>query len=103
MDVKDYCSSVEIELTGWKAKLYDAIVKTDKIAGKHREKILDNIGDLKILISDLEERINELKTECPSRWSPDKKKIDKGTVDMRAKYEETMEYIGKSSPVSIPG
>jgi hypothetical protein len=44
-----------------------------------------------------------LKTECPSKWSSDKKKIDKGTVDMRAKYEETMEYIGKSSPVSIPG
>ncbi len=103
MDVKDYCSGLEIELTGWKAKLYDTIVKTDKLAGKHREKILGNIGDLKILISDLEERISSLKTECPSKWSPDKKKIDKGTVDMRAKYEETMEYIGKSSPVSIPG
>jgi len=103
MDVKDYCSSLEIELTGWKAKLYDAIVKTDKLAGKHREKILGNIGDIKILISELEERINLLKTECPSKWSPDKKKIDKGSVDIRAKYEETMEYIGKSSPVSIPG
>jgi len=94
---------LEIELTGWKAKLYDTIVTTDKLAGKHREKILGNIGDIKILISELEERINSLKTECPSKWSPDKKKIDKGSVDIRAKYEETMESIGKSSPVSIPG
>ena len=29
--------------------------------------------------------------------------IEDGTVDMRGKYEETMDYIGKSSPVSIPG
>jgi SHS2 domain-containing protein len=103
MDVKDYCSSLEIELTGWKAKLYDAIVKTEKLSGKHREKILANIGDMKTLISDLEDRIYQLKTECPAKWSPEKKKIDKGHIDMRAKYEETMEYIGKASPVSIPG
>jgi hypothetical protein len=32
-----------------------------------------------------------------------KKDIDDGSVDMRSKYEETMEYIGKASPVSIPG
>ena len=25
MDVKSYCDSVGIELTGWKAKLYDVI------------------------------------------------------------------------------
>jgi len=32
-----------------------------------------------------------------------KKNIDGGTIDMRGKYEETMEYIGKHSPVSIAG
>jgi hypothetical protein len=103
MDVKDFCSGIEIELTGWKAKLYDAIVKTEKLSGKDKDKILSNIGDLKILVSDLDERINLLKTECPAEWSPMKKEIDKGTVDMRSKYEETMEFIGKASPVSIPG
>ncbi|RJP84144.1 MAG: hypothetical protein C4518_19770 [Desulfobacteraceae bacterium] len=103
MDVKDYCSSTNIELTGWKAKLYDVIVKTEKLAGKDREKILGNIGDLKILVSELEDRIKLLETECPSEWSPQKKEIDQGTVDMRSKYEETMEFIGQASPVSIPG
>jgi hypothetical protein len=32
-----------------------------------------------------------------------KQEIDKGHVNMRSKYEETMEEIGKSAPVSIPG
>ena len=61
MDVKDYCSGLEVELMAWKAKLYDAIVKTDKLEGKDREKILGNIGDLKILVSDLEDRIQLLR------------------------------------------
>jgi hypothetical protein len=103
MDVKDYCAGLEVELMAWKAKLYDAIVKTDKLEGKDREKILGNIGDLKILVSDLEDRIQLLKTECPSDWSPQKKQIDDGHVDMRSKYDETMEFIGKASPVSIAG
>jgi hypothetical protein len=32
-----------------------------------------------------------------------KSEIEKGSVDMRGKYDETMAYIGKASPVSIPG
>jgi len=45
----------------------------------------------------------QLKTECPADWSPIKTEIDEGSIDMRGKYEETMEYIGKAAPVSIPG
>jgi hypothetical protein len=48
-------------------------------------------------------RLEQLKVECPTDWSPMKKDIDQGHIDMRSKYEETMEEIGKSSPVSIPG
>ena len=103
MDVKDFCSGLEMELIAWKAKLYDAIVKTDKLAGNERDKVLANIGDLKILVADLEDRIQVLKTECPADWSPNKKAIEEGHVDMRSKYEETMEFIGQASPVSIPG
>ena len=35
--------------------------------------------------------------------TPIKKEIENGSVDMRGKYEETMEFIGKAAPVSIPG
>ncbi len=31
MDVKDYCHSMEIELNGWKAKMYNMIRKVDKL------------------------------------------------------------------------
>ncbi len=51
----------------------------------------------------MEDRIHKLETECPTEWSPIKKEIDEAHVDMRGRYEETMEAIGKAAPVSIPG
>ncbi len=103
MDVKDYCKGVETELTSWKAKLYDVNRKMEKLPGGEREKVLANIGDLNNLLTEMEDRIEKLKNECPTEWSPVKKEIEDAHVDMRSKYEETLEYIGKAAPVSIPG
>ena len=103
MDVKDYCKGMETEMTAWKAKLYDVMRKVDTLGSAEKEKILPNIEDLHMFLEEMTDRIEKLKTECPSDWSPDKKEIEEGSIDMRGKYEETMEYIGKSSPVSIAG
>ena len=42
MDVLDYCKGMEMELTAWKAKLYDLTRKVDKLS--------DDIGGNKIEI-----------------------------------------------------
>jgi hypothetical protein len=103
MNVVDYCKGMEMELIAWKAKMYDLTRKVESLGSKEREKVLPNVQDLNILITEMSNRIEQLKNECPTEWSPQKKDIDKGSVDMRGKYEETMEYIGKYAPVSIPG
>ena len=103
MDVRDYCRGMEAELTAWKAKLYDLTRKLDKLGSAEKEKILPNVEDLHIFMTEMSDRIENLKNECPTEWSPQKKEIEEGHVDMRSKYEETMEYIGKAAPVSIPG
>ena len=103
MDVVDYCKGIETEMTAWKAKLYDVMRKVDKLGSAGKEKVLPNIEDLHMLLEEMSDRVQSLKTECPSDWSPIKKEIDNGSTDMRGKYEETMEYIGKAAPVSIPG
>ena len=103
MDVKDFCKGMENEMTAWKAKLYDTMRKVDRLGTAEKEKMLANVEDLHMLLQEMSDRVEQLKTECPSDWSPMKKDIDKGTIDMRSKYEETMEAIGKASPVSIPG
>ena len=103
MDVLDYCKGMEMELTAWKAKLYDLTRKVDKLSSGDKQRMLGNIGDLHNLLTEFEDRIEKLKTECPSEWSPQKTEIEEGHVDMRSKYEETMAEIGKAAPVSIPG
>ena len=103
MDVQDYCKSMETEMTAWKAKLYDVMRKVDKLGTAEKEKILPNIEDLHMLLEEMSDRVTKLKTECPSEWSPMKNEIEEGSVDMRGKFEETMEFIGKAAPVSIPG
>jgi predicted nuclease with TOPRIM domain len=103
MDIQDYCKGMESEMTAWKAKLYDVMRKVDSLGSAEKEKVLPNIEDLHMLLGEMGDRVEKLKTECPSDWSPMKKEIEGGSVDMRGKYEETMEYVGKASPVSIPG
>lgn len=103
MDALDFCKGIEIELTAWKAKMYDVIRKMDRLQSGDKEKVLPNIQDMNIIITELEDKIASLKTECPANWSPQKKEIDDAHIDMRSRYEETMELIGKAAPVSIPG
>jgi hypothetical protein len=103
MDVMDYCKGMETEMTAWKAKFYDVMRKVDSLGSADKEKLLPNIEDLHMLLEEMADRVEKLKTECPSDWSPMKAEIEDGSVDMRGKYEETMEYIGKAAPVSIPG
>ena len=39
MDVKSYCESIGSELTGWKAKLYDVIRRSEKLPGTEKENV----------------------------------------------------------------
>ena len=76
MDVESYCDNVAIELTGWKAKIYDIMRKLDKLPSGDKAEILGNINDLHVLVEELEDRIDRLRNECPSDWSPDKIELE---------------------------
>ncbi len=103
MDVKDFCDGLDAEMTAWKAKLYDVMRKIDRLGTAEKQKMLANVEDLHMLLTEMSDRVEQLRRECPADWSPVKKEIEEGGVNMRAKYEETMELIGKAAPVSIPG
>jgi hypothetical protein len=94
---------METELTGWKARMYDVVRKVDTLDCAEKDRILSSVGDLHILLEELAARIDELRKECPTAWSPFRDDMDEAHVDMRSKYEETMELIGRHAPVSVPG
>lgn len=93
MDVMDYCKNMEIELTGWKAKLFDAMNKIDKLPTGSKEKMFPQIEELKMIVSDLEDRVTKLKTECPSEWSPVQKEVDDKVDTLRGKYGEVLKVM----------
>jgi hypothetical protein len=103
MELNDYCKYMSMELTAWKAKMYDVVRRVDKLGTAEKEKVLANVEDLHMLVAEMEDRVDKLTKECPTEWSPIKNEIDNAHVDMRSKYENTMAYIGKAAPVSIPG
>lgn len=103
MDVRDYCKGTELELTAWKARLYDMSRKFDLLPSGDKERVLQNVEDLHIIVQELEDRISQLQNECPAQWDPVVHQIETAHVDMRAKYEQTIDDIGRFAPVSIPG
>jgi len=96
MDVRDYCNGAEIELTVWKARLYDLFRRLNKLPTADREKLHGAMEDMHKIISDLNARIGQLRTECPAEWSPQKKEIDDRYVDIWTKYERLVKSVGKT-------
>jgi hypothetical protein len=76
MDVESYCDNLTIELTGWKAKIYDIMRKLDKLPSGDKGKILGNVNDLHVLVEEMDDRIERLRNQCPSDWSPDKVELE---------------------------
>ena len=93
MDAKNYCRSIEVELYGWKAKMYDMVRKVDKLRSSEKEKVLAKVEELHNNIADMERLIEQLQTECPLDFGSEKKQIEDTNADMKKRYEETMSAV----------
>ena len=85
MELKDYCSNLSSELTGWKAKAYDIVRRLDKVSSGEKAKVVDQVRDLHILVEELEDRIERLRRECPTVWSPDQIEIEQKLSSLKGK------------------
>ena len=104
MEVKDYCSNVDMELTLWKAKIFDTIRKADQLGSAELEKILPNIQDLKMVVTELEDRIHQLRVECPLEWMPIRVEIEGVKGNLTNTFDEVIEYIGgRAATVDVHG
>jgi len=88
MDVKDYCRNVETELTAWKAKLYNVIRQMDKLSTGEKQRMYEKINGLHIIMTELDDRLDKLRTSCPTEWSPERKAIKGQLADLGSKYED---------------
>jgi hypothetical protein len=95
MDVKTYCDNVGIELTGWKAKLYDIIRKADKLPQADKEKVEPMVVELNAIVDDLGERLEFLVRECPTDWSEHKTEIEGGISRLNQKWKTVWGVMGE--------
>ena len=93
MDAKNYCRSIEVELYGWKAKMYDMVRKVDKLRRSDKEKILARVEELHQNIADMERLIEQLQTECPIEFGSEKKQIEATGAGMKQQYEDAMSAV----------
>lgn len=93
MDVMDYCKNVHVELTGWKAKIYDVMRKMDSLSSGDKEKALPAVNDLHIVVEELTDRLSQLERECPSEWSPMREEIQNKLQALGYKWEEAWQNI----------
>ena len=93
MEVKDYCKAIDVELYGWKAKMYDMVRKVDKLRGSEKEQVASKVEALHNHISEMERIIEQLQTECPVEFGPQKKQIEESTDGMKKKYEDAMAAV----------
>ena len=88
MNVKDYCKTLESELVVWKAKVYDIVARLDKVSSGDKQKVIDQVRDLHVLIEELDDRINRLERECPTEWGPDKIELEQKIHKISTKWED---------------
>jgi len=100
MELKDYCKNLAIELTGWKAKMYDVARKMDKLSTGERAKVVNEMNEMHMIIEQLTDRIERLTKECPTQWGPDELEMNSQSTALRIKLEEVSKSV---SPSDIGG
>jgi hypothetical protein len=90
---------MEMELTAWKAILYDITRKIEQVPGSEKQKILPNIEDLHILVAEMDQRIDDIRENCTPDMGiddirTDREKFDATMKNFRVKAEDAIQVLG---------
>ena len=93
MELQDYCNNVQIELTGWKAKVDDVMRKLDKVDTGDKGNIVSLVNDIHIIVEGLSDRISQLERECPTEWFPEREAIQNKLQALDYKWDEAWQGV----------
>ena len=65
MDMRRFCNTLSIELSSWRSKLYDVISHVETLPPSDRQHVAPDINTLRALISEIDDSLREMKTDCP--------------------------------------
>lgn len=93
MEIKDYCKNMDMELTLWKAKLYDVMNKMDKLPTGRKQRMYEEVNGLHILMTELDDRVEALRKECPTEWGLAHSGITSKFEELGIKYNDTSKEL----------
>ena len=70
MNAKEFCGGLSFELAGWKDRMYGIIGHVETLPALDRQYFSPDVNALRVIISEVEDSIRRLQTECPR--GPDK-------------------------------
>jgi hypothetical protein len=99
MNAMNCCKTMEAELTAWKANVYDIVRKMEALPGGERERISPNIEDLHMLITEMEDRIDQIRENCTPETGiddirTDREKFNASLGTLRVTAEDAMRGLG---------
>jgi len=99
MKARNCCKTMEMELTAWKAIVYDIVRKMEALPGNAKEKIPPNIEDIHILIAEMDDRIERIRENCTPETGIDDIKTERDEfgqhlASARVKVEDAMAFLG---------
>jgi hypothetical protein len=99
MKARNCCKTMEMELTGWKAIVYDITRKMEKLPGGEKEKVLPSIEDLHMLIAEMDDRIDQIRDNCTPETGIDdiqteRERFNDAISTLRVNTEEAMRGLG---------
>ena len=98
MDAKSYCDTINNQLTGWKATIYDAILATQKLKDTDKDKVQPLLDSLNSITIELNKSLEQLRTECPADWSPQKKNIEGKMDELKSAFEQLSKKMDDVMP-----
>ena len=94
-NAEEYCDLSYRRLVGLKSGLYDIITKTKAVDDSTHASAVTKLKDL---VTSIEAGITELRNECPSDWSPNKKELD----DLMEELATTLGSMADTVGVTVP-
>ena len=94
MDVSAYCDTLEEQLAGWKAKLYDVLRVVDNLSDENKETVYPSIRGLHSIVDEIDSEVEQLRSACPADWSPNRQNIDGKMAELQQTLKNLSENIG---------
>ncbi len=97
MATLEYCSNLALELERWSKKLHAISKKIDHLPSIEKYKLTAHLEGMHILITEMDDRIMQLRNECPSVAEPEKEErgIKTGERTKMVLTEEEKEKLKK--------